>query len=74
MNKKRWVAALALCADEVESIVNNVIVIKLKNGESISIPVYVVDDDEIQSFDPKKIIESYNKASNLNTDEFHGAD
>jgi hypothetical protein len=75
MSKVRWVAALAICPDDIQSIEPNMITATLKNGEKIKVAVYMLDDERVKNFSPAKALEAFNKANKIEPEEeYHGAD
>lgn len=74
MSGARWVAAMALCEDDIQSIEPNFVTATLKNGSKVQVPVYMVDDERMKGFDPSKAREAYNRANGIVEEEYHGAD
>jgi ribosomal protein S1 len=75
MGKVRWVAALALLPDDIQSIEPNVVTATLKNGEKVKVAVYMVDDEHVKGFSTIRALEAYNKANKIEPEEeYHGAD
>ena len=69
MSKVRWVAAMALCEDEIQTIEPNVITATLKNGKKVQVGVYMLDDERMKNFDHKQALEAYNKVNQINTED-----
>jgi hypothetical protein len=74
MNGVRWVAAMALCEDDIQSISPNFVTATLKNGKKVQVPVYMVDDERMKSFDSDEMLKAYNKVNGIEEEEYHGAD
>jgi hypothetical protein len=77
MEGSRWVAALAICPDDIESIAPNFVTATLKNGEKIQVPVYMINDESVKRFDYKQILKAYNEVNKIEEapeEEYHGAD
>jgi hypothetical protein len=70
----RWVAAMALCEDEIQSISPNFVTVTLKNGKKVQVAVYMVDDEHMKDFNPDKALKAYNKVNGIEEEEYHGAD
>ena len=61
MGQKRWIAALGLLNDEIESASPRMIRVKLKNGIEVSVPIFIVDDEEVKEFSVSNVLKAYEK-------------
>ncbi len=75
MSEVKWVAALEICPDAIQSIEPNFITATLKNGEKVKVAVYMLDDERVKSFSPQKMLDNFNRANKVESrEEYHGAD
>ena len=57
MSKKRWVAALAILPEEIIDAEPKTITVALESGQKVQVAVYIVDDDDIKTFDHNKMLD-----------------